>query len=387
MGQLVVVGDLDREPLRILFIQPAEQVLVFLVAAAERDHDHLFARQPVGHLRNQVEAFLRGKARDDADHGQLRVGGGHAEFRQQVLLALRLLAQVLRTEVAGRILVGFGVPLVIIDAVENSRYGRRAGAQHALQPETVFRALDLLAVLPAHRGDEIGEDQRALQEVHLAVEFELVDGEQVPRQQQERQRVGRKQALVADVVDGKHRARVMERGIVRIQAAQQDRHQRRLPVVAVKNVGRAQDLRRLDRGAAEKPEALRVIAVVAERCAVESVAIEVRRIVDKVESDTVSGTAVEHGTEAVAVVEGNGDAAQDRLGVGKFRLPVLGQENAYFVTQCGQRTRQGAHNVSEAAGLGIRNALGCHDSDLHGNERQSIWREETRSTPAVKKSK
>ena len=81
----------------------------------------------------------------------------------------------------------------------------------------------------------------------------------------------------------KTHGRVAKAGIFVVERLQQNRNQSGLPVVAVKNVGRAEDLRRFQHGAAKQGEALGVVVVVAQRSAVESVAVEERRIVDEIE--------------------------------------------------------------------------------------------------------
>ncbi len=162
------------------------------------------------------------------------------------------------------------------------------GAQHPFQAEAVLGGLDLLAVLAADRGDEVGVNQCAFQQVDLAEEFQLADGEQVPGKHQQRQRLRREQALVADVVDGEDRRHGTEGGVVFVESMQQDRYQRRLPVMAVKYVGRPQDLAAFNHRPREQGEALGIIVVVAQRRSVESLAVEERRVIDKIELHIVA---------------------------------------------------------------------------------------------------
>ena len=174
------------------------------------------------------------------------------------------------------------IPLVVIDAVENAGDVGGAAAQNALQTEAVLRGLDLLGVLAADRGDEIRVSQRALEEVHLAEELQLGDGEQVPGQHEKRKRVRGKDSLIADVVDGEDRGNSLERGVLVVQGAQENGNQRGLPVVAMEDVGHAEDLGGLQNGAAIQGEALGIVMIVAQRSAVESIAIVEGRIIDEV---------------------------------------------------------------------------------------------------------
>ena len=240
-----------------------------------------------------------------------------------------------------------------------------AGAQHAFQAEAVLRGLDFLAVLPAHRGDEVGEDQRALQEIHLAEEFHLGDGEQVPGQREQRQGVRRKQALVSHVVDGEDGGHVAEGGVFGVLRAQQDGHQRGLPVVAVKDLGHAENLRSFQHGAGKQGEALGVVGIVAGGGAVKGVAVEKRRVLDEVEADAGVLAAADDRAEAVAVVEGNGDALDHGLRILEQGLAVAGKIDADLVAGGSQGPGQRAHYVGQSAGFGKWHTLRGRENDVH----------------------
>ena len=87
-------------------------------------------------------------------------------------------------------------------------YVRAAGALaevKALEPVAEGRGPDLLRVGPAHRGEEVGEDQAALEEVELAVELEAGGREEVPSEPGDRHVVVPEHALVGEVVDREQR--------------------------------------------------------------------------------------------------------------------------------------------------------------------------------------
>ena len=77
-----------------------------------------------------------------------------------------------------------------------------------------------------------------------------------------------------------------KRGVFGVLRAQQDGNQRGLPVVAVENLRDAENLRGFQHGAGEQGEALGVVGIVARRGAVERIAVEEGRIIDKVELDS-----------------------------------------------------------------------------------------------------
>src|ERR1051325_6078287 len=234
-------------------------------------------------LRDQVKAFLRGKARDNADHRQIDGNAFHAELAQQVIFAFFFALKIFRRVLPRKMLVALRAPLVVVHAVQNPAQRACTRLQYAFQAKAIFAGLNLLRIFTADGSDVVRKNQRALQKVGLAPELHLVDGEEVPRKHEQRQRVRRKQSLITDVVDGEHGARAAEDRISLVAGAQQNRHQRRLPVMAMKNVGYTQDLGSFQHGAAIEGEALGVIGIIARRGAVKGIAIEKRRIVNKEE--------------------------------------------------------------------------------------------------------
>ena len=143
-----------------------------------------------------------------------------------------------------------------------------------------------------------------------------------------------------------------ERGILVIQGLQQYGNQRSLPVVAVKNVGNAEDLGGLQYGAREQREALGIVVIVAQRGAVESIAVEVRGIVDEIELHSSTHTAVDYGTEAIPVIEGNRNAGDDLARTIEPGLLVTRKKDGHLLSQVGECGRQGANHVRQPAGLG-----------------------------------
>src|ERR1700690_88022 len=139
-------------------------------------------------------------------------------------------------------LVGLGIPSVVIHSIEDSGDGLRQCFEHPFQPETVFGSLDFLAVLFADGGNKIRVGDAALQKIDVAEELHLGDGKKVPRQHEQRQNFSGKQALVSNVVDGENNAAIAEGRVFDVLGSQQDWNQARLPVMAMENVGYAENL-------------------------------------------------------------------------------------------------------------------------------------------------
>ena len=126
--QRVVVNDLHRELLRILFVQLAEQLFIIAVAAAQHEHDHLLPGQAIGYLENKIEALLGGKTRHNANHRQLRVFR-QAKFLQQIGFAFGFAAEVGCRVVRRNEAIAFGIPLIVIHGIQNAGDRARARTQ------------------------------------------------------------------------------------------------------------------------------------------------------------------------------------------------------------------------------------------------------------------
>ena len=185
-------------------------------------------------------------------------------------------------------------PLVVIHAIDDPGQRSRPRLQQAFQSKSVFAGLYLLRVLAAYRSQVIGKSNGSLQKVHLAPELHLVNGEKFPGKHEQRQRVRGKDSLIADVVNGKHCARAAKYRIGFITGAQQDRHQRGLPVMTMKNIRYAQHLGSFQHGAAIEREPLGVIGIVAGGSSIERFAIEKLWIVNEVELHSGTFSAIQH---------------------------------------------------------------------------------------------
>src|ERR1700757_3257140 len=108
--------------------------------------------------------------------------------------------------------------------------------------------------------------------------------------------------------------------------------------MTMKHVGCTDNLRGFYHRAREQREELGVIGIVPDGRAVESVAIEVRRVVNEVVADAVLVPGGDDGAEAVLVVKGNRDTAQHGSGINQPGLTVTGKVDADLVPLGSQRT-------------------------------------------------
>src|SRR5205823_3721705 len=95
----------------------------------------------------------------------------------------------------GEVRVRGGIPGRVIDAVDDAEQAVAATQEDALQAATVIGRLDLTGVGRADRRQHVGENEAGLEEVDVAVEFELVGIEQLPGKAEQRQVEVPKRAL------------------------------------------------------------------------------------------------------------------------------------------------------------------------------------------------
>src|SRR5216684_4687923 len=140
----------------------------------------------------------------------------------------------------------------------------------------------------------------------------------------------------------------------------------------MENVRHAQNFRGFQDGAGEQSKALGVVGIVTRRSAVERIAIEELRILDKIELNTGLAASGDNRRETILVVKWDRYASDDGRGVGEFGLAVARQVDGHLMPESGQGLGQGAHYISQSAGLGERDAFGSNESDVHGARTSGV---------------
>ncbi len=266
-----------------------------------------------------------------------------------------------------------GIPYLVVDPVHHPVQVRAALLQHPLEPVAEGARADLPRVGAADGGEQVREDQRALEEVELAVELEAGGGEEVPPEPGHRHVVVPEHALVGEVVDGEQGREPAQQRVIAVERAQVDGQEPGLPVVGVDDLRGPADTgaRGLERGqtlqgaAAEEHEALAVVPVVAVGGAVEIVAIVVVIVLQQVHRHAGGAVRLDEGPLRDAIPEGDLQPRHDDPRIGRVGLDpaVLRHHDPHVVPQARQRARQRARHVREAAGLGEGRDLGGHHQD------------------------
>ena len=260
--------------------------------------------------------------------------------------------------------IRFRVPCAVVHSIQDADQAVAAIADHALKPRAEFRCLDFLRVAAAHRRQIVREDQSALQEIHLAIKFQRIHGEERFRQADRAHRRSREQALIAEVVDRQDYRQRANHRIARMLRAQQHRYQRGLPVVAMHHVRQPHPFHHLDRYARKLREAFCVVDVVAVLVAVELRTIEIRRIVRHEISDALHRRGLDDGGKPHPVAQRRAHARNQH---GPDFISVIArQQNRHLMSQRGQGTRQPFNHVRKPTGLRVGEPFRGYEQYFHG---------------------
>jgi len=174
MGERFVVADHHRDPARIRFGERLITILQVRVAAAKQHQLHSFAQHRRHALQQKIQSLL---PRQPAYHAQQWRVRGWIKTKPALERQLVRCAQFQRFRVeAGRdVRIGFGIPHLNVDAVEDSAQDRGSFAQQSTKAHTSLIALDLAGIGRRNRRDAIGKLQARFQEADCTVIFDAVD--------------------------------------------------------------------------------------------------------------------------------------------------------------------------------------------------------------------
>ncbi len=185
-----------------------------------------------------------------------------------------------------------------------------------------------------------------------------------------RQRFRRENTVVADIVDREHHRDVLYDRIVGIGRSQQRRHHRRLPVMAVKNVRRPDVLGHFNCGAGKFRKTLGVVRKFAVLVPIDTVAIEIKRIIQEEVSNSPQHRAVSDCRKAQPRALGDRQAGHHhRRG---FHAAIPRQKHRHFMPQLHQGARQGLEHIREPAGLRVRQSFRSCKENAHRFSAKSL---------------
>ena len=239
------------------------------------------------------------------------------------------------------------------------------GPQQAVQVFAVVCGLDFLRVGGADGGHLVRIDDARLQVVGVAKVLQLVVGKGAVRQPQHVLYIpDAKHALIAQVVDGEHRADGVILGQALILDAKQCRDHAGLPVMGMNHVRHEGDQRQgIQHPPAEKGKALKLVPAHAIGVVPAKVIAVVQEVVgDAVQVQLLNAAILAAPAQVHLKVHGVEHPALIAL----RNAAVFGQDDAHVMPLGGKHRRQGAHHVSQAPRLHKGDALTGGKQNLHG---------------------
>ncbi len=169
--------------------------------------------------------------------------------------------------------------------------------------------------------------------------------------------------MIAHVVYRENYRETLNRRVFPVLGSQQHRNQGGLPVMAVDHLGRPDVLGKLDGRAAELREPLGVIRIILSRHAVELIAVEVLRVLDKVVAHAAQDHAVQDRWETQRVA--HRDAQARRGHRPDFRTAVPRKQHRDFMPERDKRPGQRFHHVRKASRFRKREPFGGDKEYFH----------------------
>ena len=309
----------------------------------------------------------------------LKEPGGHADERpvrgqvqaealQQGRLAGLFPVQVVPVIGCGQEGVPVGVPPVIVHPLQDAVELLGPIPEEPLQPEAILRGQDLFPVFGGHGGEQVRKHQAALHEIELAVKFQGLGREQFPAQAGEGEVVGRKQPLVAHVVDRVDHRQALEAGAVVIEGPEIDGHQAGLPFVGVADVElQFQGVDHLHHGPGKEDEPLGIVVKIPVGGAVETFPVKQGVLADEVKIQVgVDLGGEDLGGQGLPGERNGKGLSGGGEGAARFPyLPVQGQNHRYLVAQLDQGPGQGIDHLGQAAAPGKRVGFRGYHQDTH----------------------
>ncbi|CDN44903.1 hypothetical protein BN871_FY_00070 [Paenibacillus sp. P22] len=339
-----------------------EHLLVFPFPGTEDRELHVFFEQLAEDGVDQVEALLLHQPGHDADDRNVRpLGQAHLPLQGE------LVGQLVRSGAAQlgvERLIRSRIEVGRVDAVDDARQIGRSPAQKAVQPFPVISGLDLLGITRAYGRKLVRVEKSALHAARRTVEFQAAFAENLrPHPDHIHHFLLAEYALIPQVMDREYGTDAAQNLILEVTALEQERHEPRLPIVAVQHIeAGVHPADRFEHGDAEEHEALRIVAV-----AVQSAPAEVMLVVDEIIDDSADLSP-----EKSAVLHPPSHLDRERVDRLEMlqMLPrdafIFGQDYAGSHPVFQQSFGQCADHVGKAARLSQGHSLRCHEQYIHG---------------------
>jgi hypothetical protein len=145
--------------------------------------------------------------REARDHGQERCISliGKAERAPELFFAGAFQFETVLAIVVRQVGICPGIPLMVIDTVENADEIGGALAQHAFEAKTLLGAHNFPCVRRAHGAELIGKNKRAFEKIDIAVKFQKLRRKKARIEIQQTPIGWPEDSLKAEIVNRKNR--------------------------------------------------------------------------------------------------------------------------------------------------------------------------------------
>ena len=339
-----------------------EEFLITLVAGTQDHKLHGELHHIMNDLADQIQALMGHQAGHHSNDGGMRLlpQAGHL---LQLRLIRRLASQVRSGEVAVNPGIGSGVIELHVDAVEHAGELIGALAHDTLHPMGEVGHFQLVGVGRRDRVHGVGTEDRALEQIHVAVHQQRAVLDPAAVQAEEvSQHGGVVTALILDIVDGQDGFDTAVPVLPHAVVLQVNGHQCGLPVIAVNHVGpELHMVQHPHHGPGEKAEALAIVHL-----SVKVAAVEVLLVVQEVPGHAVllqgEQSAVAMPPRQVHIV-----IAKEIQLIAVLRPhPVIKrQDHGDLRALFRQRRGEGTGHIRETAGFTKRDGLTGYVQNLH----------------------
>ena len=147
VSQSVVIGDSNPGFLRVFASNLGEEIVVFLFSCSKENEPDVEGEQLVQNFCQKVESFLICQPGDHPQKREVLKGRRKIEYLKEILFTFSLSREILGVVAGDQVRVVRGVPILVVHTIEDAVKGLLSLSQDSFQSITVFRGLDLFAIL------------------------------------------------------------------------------------------------------------------------------------------------------------------------------------------------------------------------------------------------
>ena len=364
----MVVADADRNLARMPARQIEKGVFPFRIAAAQEHELHVSLQNVFQCGQQVIDPLLIDQPGDVPKHRRLRFNR-QIQFVLQRLFVARLVIGMFGVERETDERIVGGIPLRVIDAVQDATQNILALPQQAIHAATEFRRANLARIALAHRGQFIRVNNARFDARPAAKILDALRLIIIPGQVGQRIRFPGEHALIGEVVNREASARRSPPPSPNRFVEDEQRHQSGLPVVRVDDLrAPGQVSRELRHRLGKKDKARGIVGVIFPALAIKPGAVEKLRLVNEVDreiglrrqlvdicvNELIAQRQIHHPIDFSQRIKPLVNPFVER------------RDDPHLMSVGGQCLGHGAHHVRKAARFGVGMNFAAGEQDSHG---------------------